>query len=130
MIPQSSLLLDFVESGYTVYTVRSHQSTNESPRLSHALEGAPPPLARDRKRAFVCWDAYKHDEGGYSALVLQSGNPAECKTLSDLYEPALVLFAPNAFVLRGYERLDTPEGQVGVVREWQCKIRERSIEIG
>jgi hypothetical protein len=52
--------------------------------------------------------------------ALTTGTPAEAKPLPDLYEPALVLFAQNAPVLRGYERLDTPEGTIGVVQEWQC----------
>jgi len=64
----------------------------------------------------------KHGESTYSVLALQSGNPAEKeKPLPDLYEPALVLFAPNAFVLRGYERVETTEGAIGVVQEWQCR---------
>jgi len=65
----------------------------------------------------------KHGESIYNVLSLQSGNPAESRSLPDLYEPALVRFAPNAFVLRGYERLDTPEGAVSVVQEWQCRDR-------
>jgi hypothetical protein len=63
----------------------------------------------------------KHGDSTYSALALQSGNPAERKSLPDLYEPALVGFAPNAFVVRGYERVETAEGTIGVVQEWQCK---------
>ena len=64
----------------------------------------------------------KHGESSHHAVALQSGNPAEKgKPLPDLYDPALVLFAPNAFVLRGYERLETAEGTIGVVQEWQCK---------
>jgi hypothetical protein len=64
----------------------------------------------------------KHGGGTYSVVALQSGRLAEKeKPLPDLYEPALVLFAPNAFVLRGYERLETPEGAIGVVQEWQCR---------
>jgi len=63
----------------------------------------------------------KHGGSTYSVLALQSDNPAESKSLPDLYEPALVRFAPNAFVLRGYERLETAEGTIGVVQEWQCK---------
>jgi hypothetical protein len=64
----------------------------------------------------------KHGENSYSVLALQTGNPTEeRKPLSDLYEPVLLLFAPNAFVLRGYERIDTPEGPIGVVQEWSCR---------
>src|SRR5437879_1273634 len=64
----------------------------------------------------------RHGESTYSAVALQSGTLAgKEKPLPDLYEPALVLFAPNAFVLRGYERIDTPGGTIGVVQEWQCR---------
>ena len=63
----------------------------------------------------------KHGEQDFEAISLQSGSPAEGKPLLDLYEPVLVGFATNAFVLRGYERLDTPEGAIGVVQEWQCR---------
>jgi hypothetical protein len=63
----------------------------------------------------------KHGEQDYDAITLQCGSPAEGKPLQDLYEPTLVLFALTAFVLRGYERLDTPEGIVGVVQEWHCR---------
>jgi hypothetical protein len=71
-------------------------------------------------RALISYTT-KHGEGTYSVLELQSGNPAESKSLPNLYEPALVLFAPNALLLRGYERIDTPEGTIGVVQEWQCR---------
>jgi hypothetical protein len=63
----------------------------------------------------------KHGQQDYDAITLQSGSPAEGKALRDLYEPTLVVFARTAFILRGYERLDTPEGVVGVVQEWQCR---------
>jgi hypothetical protein len=63
----------------------------------------------------------KRGESTYSAVALQSGNPVESKSLPELYEPVLVLFAPNAFVLRGYERIETEQGAIGVVQEWQCR---------
>ena len=63
----------------------------------------------------------KHGEEDFEAISLQSGSPAEGKPLQDLYEPVLVRFAPNAFVLRGYERVETAEGPVGVVQEWHCR---------
>ena len=63
----------------------------------------------------------KHGEQAFEAVSLQTGSPAEGKPLSDLYEPVLQGFAPNAFVLRGYERLETPEGTIGVVQEWHCR---------
>ena len=63
----------------------------------------------------------KHGEQHFQAISLQSGTPAEGKSLQDLYEPVLVGFAPNAFVLRGYERVETEQGPVGVVQEWHCR---------
>ena len=63
----------------------------------------------------------KHGEQDFEAVTLKSGDPVQENPLQDLYEPMLVGFATNAFVLRGYERLDTSEGAVGVVQEWQCK---------
>jgi hypothetical protein len=63
----------------------------------------------------------KHGEQDFDAITLQSGSPAEGKLLPDLYEPVLEVFAINAFVLRGYERLETTEGAIGVVQEWQCR---------
>jgi len=63
----------------------------------------------------------KHAQQDFDAVTFQSGSPAERKPLPDLYEPILVVFARTAFVLRGYERLETPSGVVGVVQEWQCR---------
>ena len=63
----------------------------------------------------------RHGDQDFQAVALQSGSPAEGKPLEDLYEPVLVGFAPNAFVLRGYERLESSEAVVGVVQEWHCK---------
>src|SRR2546423_13953721 len=62
----------------------------------------------------------KHDDQDYNALSLSASTPAEAKPLPDLYEPTLVLFAQTAFVLRGYERVETAEGAIGVVQEWSC----------
>src|SRR5437879_7492451 len=56
----------------------------------------------------------KHGEQDYNAVGLSAGTPAEAKPLPDLYEPTLVLFAQNAFVIRGFERVDTSEGTIGV----------------
>ena len=63
----------------------------------------------------------KHGEQDYNAISFQSGLPAEGKKLPDLYEPVLEVFAINAFVLRGYERVETERGAIGVVQEWQCR---------
>ena len=58
----------------------------------------------------------KHGEQGYDAITLQSGSPAEGKPLRDLYEPVLVTFATNAFVLRGYERVETEGALSGLCK--------------
>jgi len=63
----------------------------------------------------------KHGEQDFNAISLLSGSPAERKKLPDLYEPVLETFAINAFVLRGFERLETEQGSVGVVQEWHCR---------
>lgn len=63
----------------------------------------------------------KHGEHDFKVIALQSGSPAEGKKLPDLYEPVLEVFAINAFVLRGFERVETDRGPIGVVQEWQCR---------
>jgi hypothetical protein len=63
----------------------------------------------------------KHGEQDFRVISLRSGSPAEGKKLPDLYEPVLETFAVNAFVLRGFERVETPEGVVGAVQEWHCR---------
>jgi hypothetical protein len=64
----------------------------------------------------------RYGEGTYNAIALDTGTAVEKRNpLPDLFEPVLMGFAPNAFVLRGYERVETPEGTIGVVQEWQCK---------
>jgi hypothetical protein len=67
--------------------------------------------------------SYRIKCGGhdFQAVSLQSGSSVEGKPLRDLYEPVLVTFATNAFVLRGYERLETSKGVVGAVQEWHCR---------
>jgi len=39
----------------------------------------------------------------------------------DLYEPVLEGFAVNSFTLRGYERLDTSEGPIGLCKNGVVK---------
>jgi len=41
--------------------------------------------------------------------------------MPDLCESVLGGIAVNAFGLRGYERLETLEGPIGVVQEWHCR---------
>src|SRR2546422_365895 len=63
----------------------------------------------------------KHGEQDFRAISLQSGSPAEGKKLPDLYEPVFEVFAINAFVLRGYGRVETDQGADGVVQEWHVR---------
>ena len=63
----------------------------------------------------------KHGEQDYRVISLQSGSPAQGKVLPDLYEPVLEVFAINAFVLRGYERVESEQGAIGTVQEWHCR---------
>jgi hypothetical protein len=42
--------------------------------------------------------------------------------LSPLYEPVLTGIAPQAMVLRGFERMKEPEGNYSVAQEWYCKL--------
>ena len=63
----------------------------------------------------------KSGERTYRAIRLASGNPAENHDLWNLYEPVLIGFAPNAFRIRGFERVESSDGPVGVVQEWHCE---------
>jgi len=63
----------------------------------------------------------QHGDRDYEAIKLSPSEPAISLDLPGLYEPVLEGFALNAFTLRGYERLETPEGPIGVVQEWWCK---------
>jgi hypothetical protein len=38
-----------------------------------------------------------------------------------LYEPVLIGFAPQAFRLRGFERINGPDGSYGVIQEWHIE---------
>jgi hypothetical protein len=42
--------------------------------------------------------------------------------LPDLYEPALLGFSIFAIRLRGFERLEGPDGPYAVVQEWHCEM--------
>jgi hypothetical protein len=57
----------------------------------------------------------------YSVITLfNDARPANSQLLPDLYEPVLLRFAVNAFQLRGYEKIDGPDGFHAVVQEWHC----------
>src|SRR5215467_12058380 len=65
----------------------------------------------------------KHGELSYQVLSLRAGTPAEKQPLPELYELIIEGFATLAFTLRGYERVETAAGPIGVVQEWYCRER-------
>ncbi len=56
------------------------------------------------------------------AATLAAFDPAVQAALPDLYEPILVGIAPLAFQLRGFERLEGPDGPYSVAQEWHCEL--------
>ncbi len=66
----------------------------------------------------------KHGENSYSALALQSGNPAESKSLPALYEPALVLFAPMPSSLEATSDWTRPKELSALCKNGSVEIRD------
>jgi hypothetical protein len=66
---------------------------------------------------------YSIDAGGqrYKVITLRPEDPVAAAPMPELYEPVLLGFAPLAFRLRGFERLQGPEGAYSVVQEWHCE---------
>jgi hypothetical protein len=58
----------------------------------------------------------------YTVLTLRPDDPIAEPLVAELYEPALLRFAPLAFRLRGFERLEGPEGDFTVLQEWHCEL--------
>ncbi len=54
-------------------------------------------------------------------LQLQPSDPMSSDKPPPLYEPVLLGFAPIAFRLRGFERVEAPAGGYGVVQEWHVE---------
>jgi hypothetical protein len=42
--------------------------------------------------------------------------------LPDLYEAVLIGLGSDLLILRGIERIDTPQGRMAVVQEWRCEL--------
>jgi hypothetical protein len=57
----------------------------------------------------------------YGVLELRPADPMSEDRPPTLYEPVLIGFAPLAFRLRGFERVDGPDGGQGVVQEWHVE---------
>ena len=61
-------------------------------------------------------------EGCYKYAELTAIGGITKHLLSPLYEPVLTGIAPQAMVLRGFERMKEPEGYYSVVQEWHCEM--------
>jgi hypothetical protein len=57
----------------------------------------------------------------YEVATLRAADPVTASPIPELYEPVLLGFAPLAFRLRGFERIDGPGGAMAVVQEWHCE---------
>jgi hypothetical protein len=63
----------------------------------------------------------RHKDEQYSVLQLEPSDPMSADRPPALYEPVLLGFAPLAFRLRGFERVEGPDGGYSVVQEWHCE---------
>jgi hypothetical protein len=66
---------------------------------------------------------HTEEHGGerYSVLQLQPNDPMSTDRPPALYEPVLLGFAPVAFRLRGFERVEGSGGGFSVVQEWHVE---------
>jgi len=64
----------------------------------------------------------KTAEDTYRVLTLRADDPMVPTPIPPLYEAALLGFAPLAFRLRGFERVETGGGTFAVVQEWHCEL--------
>ena len=63
----------------------------------------------------------QHNGERYSVLNLEPSDPMSTERPPPLYEPVLLGFAPLAFRLRGFERVEGRDGGYGVVQEWHVE---------
>jgi hypothetical protein len=54
----------------------------------------------------------------YQAAELRAADPMVGSKIPKLYEPVLIRFAPQAFRLRGFERVPSSGGGYAVLQEW------------
>jgi hypothetical protein len=57
----------------------------------------------------------------HNVLELRPSDPMSEGRPPALYEPVLLGFAPLAFRLRGFERVDSTDGAFGCVQEWHVE---------
>jgi hypothetical protein len=63
-----------------------------------------------------------HDGEQFSVLQLQPSDPMSTDHPPNLYAAVLLGFAPMAFRLRGFERVEGRDGGYGVVQEWHVEL--------
>lgn len=61
-------------------------------------------------------------EERYAVISLQPDDPAAGAPVPPLYEAMLLGFAPMAFRLRGFERIEGGREAYAVVQEWHCEL--------
>lgn len=57
----------------------------------------------------------------YDVATLRPADPVAASPIPELYEPVLLGFAPLAFRLRGFERIEESGERMAVVQEWHCE---------
>ena len=57
----------------------------------------------------------------YQAAELRAADPMVESPIPKLDEPVLLGFAPQAFRLRGFERVPSSAGGSAMVQEWHCE---------
>ena len=67
---------------------------------------------------------HTEEHGGerYSVTEVQPDDPMNSDEMPKLYEAVLLGYAPIAFRLRGFERVEGPDGGSAVVQEWHCEM--------
>src|SRR5438309_1780838 len=66
---------------------------------------------------------HREEHGGerYNVTTLQPNDPMSTDRPPPLYEAVLLGFAPIAFRLRGFERVEGRDGGYSVVQEWHVE---------
>src|SRR2546421_566323 len=62
-----------------------------------------------------------HNGERYHVMHLVPDDGPMALGIIELYEPTLLSFAPLAFRVRGFERVEDGDGGYGVVQEWHCE---------
>ena len=63
----------------------------------------------------------EHGRERYNVTEVQPDDPMSTDRPPPLYEAVLLGFAPIAFRLRGFERVEGPDGGYSVVQEWHVE---------